>query len=136
MGASGQGQMTKLVNQVIGATTLAAVAEGLTLAAHARPRPGGRARGGRQRRGDVVAARRTSARASSAATGRRASWCACSRRTCASRSRAAARVGVALPATAVVHQLFAAVEARGGGALGTQALAQALEVLAGRRPES
>ena len=35
MGGPGQGQMTKLVNQVIGATTLAAVAEGLTLAAHA-----------------------------------------------------------------------------------------------------
>ena len=35
MGGPGQGQMTKLVNQVIGVTTLAAVAEGLTLAAHA-----------------------------------------------------------------------------------------------------
>ena len=41
------------------------------------------------------------------------------------------RSRVPLPATAVVHQLLAAVEARGGGDLGTQALAQALEALAG-----
>ena len=61
MGGPGQGQMTKLVNQVVGATTLAAVAEGLTLAAHAGPRSRGGARGGRQRRGDVVDADRTSA---------------------------------------------------------------------------
>src|SRR5262249_47278000 len=33
MGGPGQGQMTKLVNQVVGATTLAAVAEGVMLAA-------------------------------------------------------------------------------------------------------
>jgi 3-hydroxyisobutyrate dehydrogenase-like beta-hydroxyacid dehydrogenase len=46
---------------------------------------------------------------------------------------AAARLGVALPATAVVHQLFTAVEARGGGDLGTQAIAQALALLAGDR---
>jgi 3-hydroxyisobutyrate dehydrogenase len=44
---------------------------------------------------------------------------------------AAAEVGVPLPATALVHQLFAAVEAHGGGALGTQALVTALEALAG-----
>jgi 3-hydroxyisobutyrate dehydrogenase-like beta-hydroxyacid dehydrogenase len=46
-------------------------------------------------------------------------------------ARSLARVGVALPTTAIVHQLLASVEARGGGALGTQAIAQALEALAG-----
>jgi 3-hydroxyisobutyrate dehydrogenase len=35
MGAAGQGQMTKLVNQVVGAATLAAVAEGILLGARA-----------------------------------------------------------------------------------------------------
>jgi 3-hydroxyisobutyrate dehydrogenase len=49
---------------------------------------------------------------------------------------AAAAVSVPLPTTAVVHQLFAAVEARGGGALGTQAIAQALEALAGTAASS
>ena len=44
---------------------------------------------------------------------------------------AARRLGVPLPATALVHQLFTAVEAGGGGALGTQALVKALERLAG-----
>ena len=43
----------------------------------------------------------------------------------------AARLGVPLPTTALVHQLFAAVEAHGGGDLGTQALVTALEALAG-----
>jgi len=42
---------------------------------------------------------------------------------------AAREVGVALPTTGLVHQLFAAVEAAGGGALGTQALATVLERL-------
>ena len=45
---------------------------------------------------------------------------------------AAREVGVALPVTGLVHQLFAAVEAQGGGALGTQALVTALEALARR----
>jgi 3-hydroxyisobutyrate dehydrogenase len=44
---------------------------------------------------------------------------------------AARRLGVPLPATALVHQLFTALETRGGGALGTQALVTALERLAG-----
>ena len=49
---------------------------------------------------------------------------------------AAARLGVPLPATAVVHQLFTAVEAGGGGGFGTQALARALEMLTGNGTES
>src|SRR5207244_1440403 len=49
MGGSGQGQMTKLVNQVVGATTLAAVAEGVLFAAGARD--GARGTGRARRRG-------------------------------------------------------------------------------------
>ena len=132
MGGPGQGQMTKLVNQVIGVTTLAAVAEGLTLAAHAGLDPdavlaavgGGAATswqltnlGPRMQRGDwapgfMVRLQQKDLRLALAA---------------------AAGLHVPLPATAVVHQLLGAVEARGGGDLGTQALAQALEALAGGR---
>ncbi len=132
MGGPGQGQMTKLVNQVIGVTTLAAVAEGLTLAAHAGLDPdavlaavgGGAATswqltnlGPRMQRGDwapgfMVRLQQKDLRLALAA---------------------AAALHVPLPATAVVHQLLGAVEARGGGDLGTQALAQALEALAGGR---
>ena len=132
MGGSGQGQMTKLVNQVIGAVTLAAVAEGLTLAAHAGLDPdavlaavgSGAATswqlqhlGPRLQRGDfapgfMVRLQQKDLRLALAA---------------------ARDAGVALPTTALVHQLFAAVEARGGGALGTQALASALEALAAPR---
>src|SRR5205814_4272294 len=39
MGGPGQGQMTKLVNQVVGAATLAAVAEGIVLGAIAGLEP-------------------------------------------------------------------------------------------------
>ncbi len=128
MGASGQGQMTKLVNQVIAATTLAAVAEGLTLATHAGLEPeavlaavgSGAASswqlehlGPKIQRGDfapgfMVRLQQKDLRLALAA---------------------AREVGVALPTTGLVHQLFAAVEAAGGGALGTQALASVLERL-------
>lgn len=133
MGGAGQGQMTKMVNQVIVATTLAAVVEGLTLAAHAGLDP------------EAVIA----AVGSGAATSwqlqhlgprvQRADWAPgfmvrLQQKDLRLALAAAARVGVALPATAVVHQLFAAVEARGGGALGTQALAQAIESLAAPDP--
>jgi len=134
MGAAGQGQMTKLVNQVIGVTTLAAVAEGLTLAAHAGLEPaavlaavgsgaatswqlqhlGARIQAGDWAPGFMVRLQQKDLRLAFAA---------------------AARVGVALPTTAVVHQLLTSVEARGGGALGTQAIAQALEALAGPDPQ-
>jgi len=134
MGPAGQGQMTKLVNQVIGVTTLAAVAEGLTLAAHAGLDP------------EAVLA----AVGSGAATSwqlqnlgpriQRGDWAPgfmvrLQQKDLRLAFAAAARVGVALPATAVVHQLLASVEARGGGALGTQAIAQALEELAGSGPQ-
>jgi 3-hydroxyisobutyrate dehydrogenase-like beta-hydroxyacid dehydrogenase len=130
MGASGHGQMTKLVNQVIGATTLAAVAEGLTLAARAGLEPGA-----------VIAAV-----GSGAATSwmvqhlgpriQRGDWAPgfmvrLQQKDLRLALAAAAEVGVPLPTTALVHQLFAAVEARGGGDLGTQAIARAIQALAG-----
>jgi 3-hydroxyisobutyrate dehydrogenase len=128
MGGPGQGQMTKLVNQVVGATTLAAVAEGLLLAARAGLDPdaviqavgGGAATswmlanlGPRMQRGDhapgfMVRLQQKDLRLALGA---------------------AAALGVPLPATALVHQLFTAVEAHGGGELGTQALVTALEAL-------
>ena len=132
MGGPGQGQMTKLVNQVVGATTLAAVAEGVLLAARAGLDPAAMVRaleGGAaaswmlsnlaprmQRRdfapGFMVRLQQKDLRLALAA---------------------AARLGTVLPATTVVHQLFAMVEGQGGGALGTQALVTALEALAGNR---
>ena len=135
MGASGQGQMTKLVNQVIGATTLAAVAEGLTLAAHAGLDPTA-----------VIAAVGSGAATSWQLANlgpriQRGDWAPgfmvrLQQKDLRLALAAAARVGVPLPATAVVHQLFTAVEAGGGGGLGTQALARALETLAGGRTDS
>ncbi len=130
MGGSGQGQMTKLVNQVVGATTLAAVAEGVLFAARAGLDPdavieavgGGAATswmwtnlGPRMQRGDhapgfMVRLQQKDLRLALGA---------------------ASALGVPLPATALVHQLFTAVEAHGGGRLGTQALVTALEALAG-----
>jgi 3-hydroxyisobutyrate dehydrogenase-like beta-hydroxyacid dehydrogenase len=50
--------------------------------------------------------------------------------------RAAEDIGVPLPVTALVHQLFMVVEAHGGGALGTQALVTALELLAAAGPRT
>jgi 2-hydroxy-3-oxopropionate reductase len=132
MGGPGQGQMTKLVNQVVGAATLAAVAEGTVLAERAGLDPeawvravsGGAASSWMvanlaprmQRRdfapGFMVRLQQKDLRLALAAAG---------------------RLGVPLPITALVHQLFAAVEAQGGGERGTQALVLALEALAGRR---
>jgi 3-hydroxyisobutyrate dehydrogenase len=129
MGASGQGQMTKLVNQVVGAATLAAVAEGVVLGARAGLEPdalieavgGGAATswmltnlGPRMQRGDfapgfMVKLQQKDLRLVLAA---------------------ADAVGASLPVTTVVHRLLADVEARGGGELGTQAIVTALEALA------
>jgi len=135
MGASGQGQMTKLVNQVIGATTLAAVAEGLTLAAHAGLDPAA-----------VIAAVGSGAATSWQLANlgpriQRGDWAPgfmvrLQQKDLRLALAAAARLGVPLPATAVVHQLFTAVEAGGGSDLGTQALARALETLAGSGADS
>jgi 3-hydroxyisobutyrate dehydrogenase-like beta-hydroxyacid dehydrogenase len=126
MGASGQGQTTKLVNQVVGAATLAAVAEGIAFGARAGLDPaalvsaigGGAATswmwtnlGPRMQARDfapgfMVKLQQKDLRLALAA---------------------AADLGAALPVTALVHDLLAAVETRGGGALGTQAIVTAIE---------
>lgn len=129
MGGAGQGQMTKMVNQVVGAVTLAAVAEGIVLGAGAGLDPtalieavgGGAATswmwtnlGPRMQRRDfapgfMVKLQQKDLRLALAA---------------------AAEVATPLPMTALVQQLFSAVEAHGDGALGTQAIVTALEALA------
>jgi len=129
LGGPGQGQMTKLVNQVVGAVTLAAVAEGTLLARRAGLDPEAWVR--------------------AVGAGAAASWMLTEQAPRMQRRdftpgfmvrlqqkdlrlalHAARELGVPLPATALVHELFAAVEAAGGGALGTQALLTALERLA------
>ncbi|MCW5893649.1 MAG: NAD(P)-dependent oxidoreductase [bacterium] len=130
MGGPGQGQMTKLVNQVVGACTLAAVAEGVHLAARAGLDP------------DAVVAAVGSGAASSwmmqhlAPRMQRHDFAPgfmvrLQQKDLRLALAAAADVGAPLPATALVQQLFAAVEAQGGSDLGTQALVSALEALAG-----
>jgi 3-hydroxyisobutyrate dehydrogenase len=129
MGGPGQGQMTKLVNQVVGAATLAAVAEGIVLGARAGLEPGplveaiagGAATswmwtnlGPRMQRRDfapgfMVRLQQKDLRLA---------------------LTAAREVGAPLPLTALVNQLLAAVEAHDGGSLGTQAIVTALEALA------
>jgi len=131
MGPAGQGQMTKLVNQVVGATTLAAVAEGLTLAARAGLDPAA-----------VVQAVGSGAATSWALTNlgprmQRRDFAPgfmirLQQKDLRLALAAAAGLGVPLPTTALVQQLFAAVEAQGGADSGTQALVLALEALAGR----
>jgi len=126
MGGPGQGQMAKLVNQVVGATTLAAVAEGVALATRAGLDPaavlqalgGGAANswmlanlGPRMQRRDfapgfMVRLQQKDLRLALAA---------------------AKALGLELPVVTVVHELLAAVEAHGGGALGTQAIVTSLE---------
>jgi len=132
MGGPGQGQMTKLVNQVVGATTLAAVAEGVVLAARAGLDPAAvvraldagaasswmlREQAPRMQRNDfapgfMVRLQQKDLRLALAA---------------------AAQLGVQLPTTAVVHLLFAALEAQGDSNLGTQALVKALEALSSKK---
>ena len=132
MGDAGQGQMTKLVNQVVGAATLAAVAEGILLGARAGLEPaalveavgGGAASswmwanlGPRMQRRDfapgfMIKLQQKDLRLALAA---------------------AADAGAPTPITRVVHELFAAVEAHDGGDLGTQAILTALEALSTAR---
>jgi 2-hydroxy-3-oxopropionate reductase len=132
MGGPGQGQMTKLVNQVVGAATLAAVAEGIVLGARAGLEPaalidavaggaatswmwthlGPRMQGRDFAPGFMVKLQQKDLRLA---------------------LEAAAEVGASLPMTTLVQQLLAAVEADGGGALGTQAIVAALEARARAR---
>jgi 3-hydroxyisobutyrate dehydrogenase len=133
MGGPGQGQMTKLVNQVVGATTLAAVAEGVLLAARAGLDPTAmvRAVGGGAAASWMLAEQAPRMQRRDFAPG---FMVRLQQKDLRLALAAAAEVGAPLPTTALVHQLFAAVEAHGGGGLGTQALVMALEALAGVLP--
>ena len=124
MGAAGSGQMTKLVNQVVGACTLAAVAEGVRLGMRSGLElerlftaiGGGAASswmwnnlGPRMAQGDfapgfMVRLQQKDLRLA---------------------LTAASELRTPLPVTALVQQLLAAVEAAGGGDLGTQAIVKA-----------
>ena len=134
IGPHGHGQITKLCNQVAGVLTLEAVAEAVVLA----------------RKAGVDVQRVITALSGGAAD----SWML---RNQAPRMLArdfapgffihlqqkdlrlvlelAGTLSAPVPGTALVHQLFSAVEASGGGALGTQALILALERLAGLERE-
>ena len=128
-GPSGLGQATKLCNQVIGALNLLAMCEGLVLGMKEGLDP------------------TTLLQAVSA--GAAGSWMLSNLGPKVVRRdlgpgfmvrlqqkdlrlvmEAANEVGASLPGTSLVHQLFNAVEAAGGGNLGTQALITALERLA------
>ena len=128
-GPSGSGQATKLCNQVIGAINLLAMCEGLVLAKKQGLDPA------------------TLLQAVSA--GAAGSWMLSNlaprivagdlapgfmvklqQKDLRLVMEAANEVSVSLPGTALVHQLFNAVQAAGGGELGTQALITAVEKLA------
>jgi 2-hydroxy-3-oxopropionate reductase len=131
MGGPGQGQMTKLVNQVVGAGTLAAVAEGVLLAAGAGLDPAAvvEAVGGGAAASWMLAEQAPRMQRRDFAPG---FMVRLQQKDLRLALASAERLGVPLPLTAVVQLLFTAVEARGGGELGTQAIVTALEALAKR----
>ena len=131
MGGPGQGQMTKLVNQVVGAGTLAAVAEGVLLAAGAGLDPAAvvEAVGGGAAASWMLAEQAPRMQRRDFAPG---FMVRLQQKDLRLALVSAERLGVPLPLTAVVQLLFTAVEARGGGELGTQAILTALEALAKR----
>jgi len=130
IGPHGHGQIAKLCNQVVGVLTLEAVAEGVVLAQKAgvdvhrviEALSGGAADSWMLRNqaprmlgrdfapGFFIHLQQKDLRLAMALAG---------------------TLSAPLPGAALVHQLFSAVEATGGGALGTQALVLALERLAG-----
>ena len=131
MGGPGQGQMTKLVNQVIGAGTLAAVAEGVLLAAEAGLDPAAMvtALGGGAAASWMLAEQAPRMQRRDFAPG---FMVRLQQKDLRLALASAERLGVQLPLTAIAQLLFSAVEARGGGELGTQAIVMALEALAKR----
>jgi 2-hydroxy-3-oxopropionate reductase len=131
MGGPGQGQMTKLVNQVIGAGTLAAVAEGVLLAAEAGLDPVAMvtALGGGAAASWMLAEQAPRMQRRDFAPG---FMVRLQQKDLRLALASAERLGVQLPLTAIAQLLFSAVEARGGGELGTQAIVMALEALAKR----
>lgn len=131
MGGPGQGQMTKLVNQVVGAGTLAAVAEGVLLAAGAGLDPAAMvaALGGGAAASWMLAEQAPRMQRRDFAPG---FMVRLQQKDLRLALASAERLGVQLPLTAIVQLLLSAVEARGGGELGTQAIVTALEALAKR----
>jgi 2-hydroxy-3-oxopropionate reductase len=131
MGGPGQGQMTKLVNQVVGAGTLAAVAEGVLLAAEAGLDPAAMvtALGGGAAASWMLAEQAPRMQRRDFAPG---FMVRLQQKDLRLALASAERLGVQLPLTAIAQLLFSAVEARGGGELGTQAIVMALEALAKR----
>jgi 2-hydroxy-3-oxopropionate reductase len=131
MGGPGQGQMTKLVNQVVGAGTLAAVAEGVLLAAGAGLDPAAvvDALGGGAAASWMLAEQAPRMQRRDFAPG---FMVRLQQKDLRLALASAERLGVQLPLTAIVQLLLSAVEARGGGDLGTQAIVTALEALAKR----
>ena len=131
MGGPGQGQMTKLVNQVIGSGTLAAVAEGVLLAAEAGLDPAAMvtALGGGAAASWMLAEQAPRMQRRDFAPG---FMVRLQQKDLRLALASAERLGVQLPLTAIAQLLFSAVEARGGGELGTQAIVMALEALAKR----
>jgi 2-hydroxy-3-oxopropionate reductase len=130
VGPHGHGQIAKLCNQVVGVLTLEAVAEGMVLAGKAGvdvPRVIEALSGGAA---DSWMLRNQAPRmlARDFAPG---FFVRLQQKDLRLVMELAATLGVPLPGTALVHQLFSAVEAGGGGELGTQALVLALERLAG-----
>jgi 3-hydroxyisobutyrate dehydrogenase len=120
------------VNQVVGSVTLAAVAEGTTLAQRAGLDPDAwvRAVGAGAAASWMLTEQAPRMQRRDFAPGFMVRLQQKDLRLALDAARA---LGVPLPTTAVVHQLLAGVEAAGGGALGTQAVITALEALAGRR---
>jgi 3-hydroxyisobutyrate dehydrogenase len=130
VGPSGSGQMLKACNQILCAVNMIAVCEALTLAGRSGL--------------DLKLALET------LASGAGGSWAlanlgpkivagdlapafkiALIQKDLRSVQAAAQTLGVPLPGTALAQQLFRAVEAEGGGELGTQAMIRALHKLAG-----
>ena len=114
MGGPGQGQMTKLVNQVVGAGTLAAVAEGVLLAAGAGLDPAAvvEAVGGGAAASWMLAEQAPRMQRRDFAPG---FMVRLQQKDLRLALASAERLGVPLPLTAVVQLLFTAVEARGQG---------------------
>ncbi len=131
MGPHGCGQMTKLCNQVAGVLTLQSVAEALLLARAGGLEPhkvlqvlsaGSADSWNLRNQGPKMLAR-------DFAPG---FFVRLQQKDLRIVAETAAQLGVPLPATALVRELFRVVEAHGGGDLGVQALVTALEKMAGR----
>jgi 3-hydroxyisobutyrate dehydrogenase-like beta-hydroxyacid dehydrogenase len=130
LGPSGAGQLGKAVNQIVVANTLAAVSEGLVFAERAglplEPLHAALTGGAANSWMLEVLGRKMIARDFAPAFAIKHQ-----QKDLAIVLAAAREHGVPLPSTALVHQMLAALEARGRGEEGTQALLTLYEELAG-----